>query len=245
MRVLPLEAIKTNIIGAQNVIHSAMENSVKKVVLLSTDKAVYPINAMGMTKALMEKLMVSESRFNNPNKTVVCATRYGNVMGSRGSVIPLFIKQIKEGNFITITNPQMTRFLMTLEDSVDLVQYAFEHGKSGDIFVQKSPASTIECLAIALRNIFNSSIEAKIIGTRHSEKLYETLISSEEMSKAEDLGGFFKISADTRSLNYNKFLAKEVRKLKNLTLIILIIQLGYTNQRSKIFCLNLILLRKK
>ncbi len=201
----PLEAIKTNVLGAQNVIQSSIENNVIKVVLLSTDKAVYPINAMGMSKALMEKLMASESRFNDPQTTIVCATRYGNVMGSRGSVIPLFVDQIKKGKYITITDPEMTRFLMSLDESVNLVLYAFKNGNSGDIFVQKSPASTIQCLADSLTSIFHSSIETRIIGTRHSEKLYETLVSKEEMSKAEDLGNFYKIPADTRNLNYNKF----------------------------------------
>ena len=211
----PIEAIKTNVIGAENVIQSAIENNVKKVVLLSTDKAVYPINAMGMSKAIMEKLMVSESRFSE-TKTIICSTRYGNVMGSRGSVIPLFIEQIKKNKYITITNPKMTRFLMSLDQSVDLVLYAFAEGNSGDIFVQKSPASTVDVLSKALKNIFSSSIESKIIGTRHSEKLYETLVSKEEMVKSEDLGDFYRIPADTRSLNYDKFFIQGSKSVEDV-----------------------------
>ena len=203
----PLEAVKTNIIGSDNVISSAIKNKVKKVTLLSTDKAVYPINAMGMTKALMEKIMLARAR--NQNKgTVLCGTRYGNVMGSRGSVIPLFIKQIKEGKPITVTNPNMTRFLMSLDESIDLVMHSCKHGENGDIFIRKAPASTILDLAYALRVMFNASNPIKIIGVRHGEKLYETLISEEEMSRTKDLGGYYKISPDTRDLNYNIFIDK-------------------------------------
>ena len=199
----PMEAVKTNILGAENVLNAGIAHNVKKIVVLSTDKAVYPINAMGISKAMMEKLMVAKSRSVDEKKTVVCATRYGNVMASRGSVIPLFIKQIKDKKPLTITDPKMTRFLMSLEDSVDLVLYAFSHAKTGDIFVQKAPASTIEDLAIALKELFHADNEIKIIGTRHGEKLYESLINREEMAKAEDLGNYFRIPADNRNLNYD------------------------------------------
>jgi UDP-glucose 4-epimerase len=201
----PMEAVQTNILGAENVMRAAIANSVKRCVLLSTDKAVYPINAMGISKAMMEKLMIAKSRLCDPQKTVLCATRYGNVMASRGSVIPLFLKQIKEKMELTITDPSMTRFLMSLEDSVDLVLYAFEHAKPGDIFVQKSPASTILDLALAMKNLFASAVNIRTIGTRHGEKLFETLVSREEMVRVEDLNGYYRIPADTRDLNYDKF----------------------------------------
>ena len=204
----PMEAVRTNILGAENVLEASYKNNVKKVIVLSTDKAVYPINAMGLSKAMMEKLMVAKSRLLDPDKQVFCATRYGNVMASRGSVIPLFIKQIKEGKPITITDPKMTRFMMSLDESVTLVEFAFENASPGDIFVQKAPASTIEDIALALKEIFNASNEVKIIGTRHGEKLYETLCNREEMAKAEDLGGFFRIPADNRDLNYAKYFAR-------------------------------------
>lgn len=201
----PIEAVKTNILGAENVLNAAIANGVKKVVVLSTDKAVYPINAMGISKAMMEKLMVAKSRTVDEKQTTLCATRYGNVMASRGSVIPLFIQQIKEGKPLTVTDPNMTRFLMSLEDSVDLVLYAFQNAKPGDIFVQKAPASTIKDLAIAVKELFNAQNEVKIIGTRHGEKLYETLVTREEMAKAQDLGRYYRIPADNRDLNYNKY----------------------------------------
>ena len=201
----PVEAVRTNILGCENVIDAAIQEKVKKVIVLSTDKAVYPINAMGMSKALSEKVMIAKSRNLNGTGITLCGTRYGNVMASRGSVIPLFVNQIKNGKPITITDPTMTRFMMTLEDSVDLVLYAYENGQNGDIFVQKSPAATIEVLAKALLEIYNASNPIEIIGTRHGEKLYETLVNREEMAKAEDVGNYFRIPADTRDLNYGKF----------------------------------------
>lgn len=201
----PVEAVRTNVLGCENVLNAAMENKVSRVIVLSTDKAVYPINAMGMSKALSEKVMVAKSRTLIGTDMVFCGTRYGNVMASRGSVIPLFIEQIKKGNPLTITDPNMTRFMMTLDDAVDLVIFAFKNGNPGDIFVQKSPAATIEVLAKALLEVYNSSNPIKIIGTRHGEKLYETLVNREEMIKAEDLGNFYRIPADTRDLNYNGF----------------------------------------
>ncbi len=216
----PMEAVKTNVIGAENLVNAAVKNNVKKVVVLSTDKAVYPINAMGMTKALMEKVMIAKARTVTDNKTLLCATRYGNVMASRGSVIPLFIKQIKSGHDITITDPEMTRFLMSLEESVKLVLYAYENAKSGDIFVQKAPASTVMDLAKALQQIFQAKNKIKIIGSRHGEKKYETLVNREEMVKAEDMGNFFRIPADSRDLNYaNYFDAgnKEVSEQEDYT----------------------------
>ncbi|MEI0557280.1 polysaccharide biosynthesis protein [Brachyspira intermedia] len=202
----PIQAVHTNIIGSSNVIDACIENKVKKLVMLSTDKAVYPINAMGMTKAIMEKLMISKSR-NLPNdgNITLCATRYGNVMASRGSVIPLFIKQCKENKPITVTDPNMTRFLMSLDESVDLVLFAFNNAVNGDIFVQKAPACTIMDLALAIKEIFNPNVEIKIIGTRHGEKTYETLINKEDMIKAIDMGNFYKIPADNRDLNYDKY----------------------------------------
>lgn len=204
----PMEAVMTNVMGAENVLSAAVANNVGKVVVLSTDKAVYPINAMGMTKALMEKLMVAKSRTTDPKQTTLCATRYGNVMASRGSVIPLFVKQIKEGKDITVTDPNMTRFLMSLEESVQLVLYAYDHAKSGDIFVQKAPASTILDLAKALQEIFHATNKIKIIGSRHGEKAYETLVNREEMAKAEDLKDFYRIPADSRDLNYSKYFSQ-------------------------------------
>jgi len=204
----PLEAVKTNILGTENTLNAALANGVKKVIVLSTDKAVYPINAMGMTKALMEKVMVAKSRTISENETVLCGTRYGNVMASRGSVIPLFIEQIKSGKPLTITNPNMTRFMMSLDDAVDLVLYAFKHGNQGDIFVQKAPAATIKTLAEALIDIFEADSKIQIIGTRHGEKIYESLLTSEEKVIAEDLGDYYRVSADTRDLNYSKYFEK-------------------------------------
>lgn len=201
----PLQAVQTNVIGTGNVLDAAIENNVKKVIVLSTDKAAYPINAMGMSKALMEKVAVAKGRNVGENGTIICRTRYGNVMGSRGSVIPLFRKQIKEGNPLTITNPEMTRFMMTLNDAVDLVIYAFENGKQGDLFVQKAPAATIETLAKAVCKMENVEENIKHIGIRHGEKLYEVLVTKEEMLNAEDLGNYFRIAADNRDLNYNKY----------------------------------------
>ncbi|MHB8336524.1 MAG: polysaccharide biosynthesis protein [Ignavibacteriaceae bacterium] len=204
----PMEAVRTNILGAENMLEAAYRNNVKRVVVLSTDKAVYPINVMGLSKAMMEKLMVAKSRLLEPAKQIFCATRYGNVMASRGSVIPLFVKQIKEGKPLTITDPKMTRFMMSLQESVSLVEFAFTYAIPGDIFVQKAPASTIEHLALAIKDIFNASNEIKVIGTRHGEKLYETLCNREEMAKAEDLDNYFRIPADNRDLNYAKYFAE-------------------------------------
>lgn len=201
----PMEAVRTNVLGAENVMRAAIANAVSRCVVLSTDKAVYPINAMGISKAMMEKLMVAKARLCDPSKTVLSATRYGNVMASRGSVIPLFLNQLGEGKPLTITDPSMTRFLMSLGESVDLVLYAFEHARPGDIFVQKAPASTVGDLAEALRQLLKRDNEIKIIGTRHGEKLYESLVSREEMARAEDLGGYYRIPADGRDLNYNKY----------------------------------------
>jgi len=199
----PMEAVKTNIIGCENVLDAAIENGVKKVIVLSSDKAVYPVNAMGMSKALSEKIMVAKSRNLDNNSTILSATRYGNIMASRGSVIPLFIEQIKSGRPITITDPNMTRFMMTINDAIDLVLFAFQNGQQGDIFVQKSPASTIEVLAKALLELYKAENEIKIIGTRHGEKLYETLVNREEMTKANKFEFYYCIPADTRDLNYN------------------------------------------
>ena len=209
----PLEAVKTNVIGAENVMDAAIINGVRRVVLLSTDKAVYPINAMGMSKGLMEKLMLAKSRGLNESETILCATRYGNVMGSRGSVIPLLLSQLKDGKPLTITDPNMTRYLMSLEDSVDLVLYAYEHGKQGDIFVQKSPASTVGDLAKALKEIFSKDNPIQVIGTRHGEKLYETLVSREEMARAIDLDQYYRIPADNRDLNYNIYFSDGEKKI--------------------------------
>ncbi|WP_186424852.1 polysaccharide biosynthesis protein [Cupriavidus metallidurans] len=201
----PMEAVRTNVVGAENVMRAAIANEVSRCVVLSTDKAVYPINAMGISKAMMEKVMVAKSRLCDPGKTVLCATRYGNVMASRGSVIPLFLSQLQKGMPLTLTDPNMTRFLMSLEESVDLVLYAFEHARPGDIFVQKAPASTVGDLAQALKELLRGQSELKVIGTRHGEKLYESLVSREEMARSEDLGGYYRIPADSRDLNYNKY----------------------------------------
>ena len=202
----PIEAVKTNVIGTENVLTASISRGVKKVICLSTDKAVYPINAMGITKALMEKVMVAKSR--NSSNTIIVGTRYGNVMASRGSVIPLFHEQISSGQPITVTNPEMTRFMMTLDNAVELVLYAFNHGNSGDIFVQKSPASTIGQLAEAMIKIYNSNVKINFIGTRHAEKLYETLLAKEEVIVAEDLGDYYRVPADNRDLNYNKYFSE-------------------------------------
>lgn len=209
----PMEAVRTNVIGTENVMNAATANGVKRVVVLSTDKAVYPINAMGITKAMAEKLLVAKSRMQREGETVFCATRYGNVMASRGSVIPLFVSQIKEGKPLTVTDPNMTRFLMSLEDSVDLVIYAYEHGQQGDIFVQKAPASTVADLAQALTELFGGKEKARIIGTRHGEKLYESLISREEMAHAQDMGGYYRIPADNRDLNYAQYFSEGEEKI--------------------------------
>ncbi|MCB0376343.1 MAG: polysaccharide biosynthesis protein, partial [Sinomicrobium sp.] len=212
----PLEAIKTNILGAENVLEAVARNGVKKTILLSTDKAVYPINTMGMSKAVMEKLAISKSRDPRlkDNKSVVCVTRYGNVMASRGSIIPLFIKQIKEGKKLTVTNPKMTRFMMSLEDSVNLVMFAFRNAGPGDIFVQKSPAATVLTLAETLKELFRAGNEISIIGARHGEKMYETLCGKEEMSKAEDLKHYYRIPADMRDLNYTKYIQEDGTELQ-------------------------------
>ena len=204
----PVEAVNTNILGAENVLEAALTHQIKNVVILSTDKAVYPINAMGMTKALMEKVMVARSRLVGDNGTTMCGTRYGNVMASRGSVIPLFVDQIKKNETITITDPEMTRFMMTLENAVDLVLYAFTNGKPGDMFVQKAPAATIGTLAQALKELYNSEVGIRIIGTRHGEKLFETLVNKEEMVKAEDHGEYYRIPADNRDLNYDLYFSE-------------------------------------
>jgi UDP-N-acetylglucosamine 4,6-dehydratase/5-epimerase len=201
----PLEAVRTNVLGTENVLNAAIVNGAKRVVLLSTDKAVYPINAMGISKAMMEKLMVAKSRLVEEKETVLCATRYGNVMASRGSVIPLFVDLIREGKPLTLTDPKMTRFLMSLEDSVDLVMHAFKHAKQGDIFVQKAPASTVGDLAQAMKELFFADNKIQIIGTRHGEKLYESLLSREEMARAEDMGRYYRIPSDDRDLNYAKY----------------------------------------
>lgn len=201
----PMEAVKTNVLGTENVLNAAIASGVKRVVVLSTDKAVYPINAMGISKAMAEKLMVAKSRLIAETGPVICATRYGNVMASRGSVIPLFISQLKNNEPLTVTDPHMTRFLMSLEDSVDLVLHAFEHAEQGDIFVQKAPASTVADLAQALKELFDRCNPVKVIGTRHGEKLYESLISREEMAKAQDMGRYYRIPADNRDLNYKKY----------------------------------------
>lgn len=212
----PMEAVRTNVLGTENVLNAALANGVKKVITLSTDKAVYPINAMGISKAMMEKLMVAKARMTSEKKTVFSGTRYGNVMASRGSVIPLFIKQIREGKPLTITDPNMTRFLMSLDDAVDLVIYAFSNARQGDIFVQKAPASTIMDLAIAVKELFNASNEIKIIGTRHGEKLYETLLTREELAKAEDMEGYYRIVPDDRDLNYGKYFTEGEEQISHL-----------------------------
>ncbi len=212
----PMEAVRTNVLGAENVMRAAIANEVKRCVLLSTDKAVYPINAMGISKAMMEKLMVAKSRLCDPGKTVLSATRYGNVMASRGSVIPLFLQQLQQGKPLTITDPNMTRFLMSLEESVDLVLYAFEHAQPGDIFVQKAPASTVGDLAQAMKELLANASEMKIIGTRHGEKLYESLVSREEMARADDLGDYYRIPADSRDLNYDKYFVEGETKISEI-----------------------------
>ena len=201
----PIQAVKTNILGTENVLEAAINHNVKKVIVLSTDKAAYPINAMGMSKAMMEKVAVAKGRDLRPDQTIICRTRYGNVMASRGSVIPLFCEQIAEGKPLTITNPDMTRFMMTLEDAVDLVIYAFEHGEQGDLFVQKAPAATIDTLAKAVKELKHSDVPINCIGTRHGEKLYEVLVTKEEMVNAVDMGDYFRIPADNRNLNYQKY----------------------------------------
>ena len=210
----PMEAVKTNVIGTENVLEAAIQNQIQRVVCLSTDKAVYPINAMGISKAMMEKVMVAKSRNVDPEKTVICGTRYGNVMASRGSVIPLFVDQIRAGKPLTITDPNMTRFMMTLADAVDLVLYAFEHGDNGDLFVQKAPAATIETLALSLTDILGKPEHPiNVIGTRHGEKLFEALLSREEMACAEDRGGYYRVPPDLRDLNYGKFVEQGEEKI--------------------------------
>jgi UDP-N-acetylglucosamine 4,6-dehydratase/5-epimerase len=201
----PMEAMRTNVLGAENVMRAAIAQGVSRCVMLSTDKAVYPINAMGMSKALMEKVMVAKARLCDPSRTVLCATRYGNVMASRGSVIPLFLKQLSDGGPLTVTDPDMTRFLMSLNESVDLVLYAFAHAQPGDIFVQKAPSSTVGDLATALARLVGKAPDLKVIGTRHGEKLYETLVSREEMARAQDLDNYFRVPADSRDLNYDRY----------------------------------------
>ena len=210
----PMQAVQTNIYGTENVLDSAIAHGVKNVVVLSTDKACYPINAMGISKAMMEKVAVAKARqLGKDAKTTICCTRYGNVMASRGSVIPLWADQIRAGNVITVTDPNMTRFMMTLDDAVDLVLYAFEHGTGGDLFVQKAPAATLDVLAQALKELYRSDVPVRVIGTRHGEKLYETLVSREEMAKAEDMGEYFRIPCDTRDLNYDKFFVEGQEKV--------------------------------
>lgn len=213
----PMEAVKTNVLGTENVLEAAIANEVKRVVCLSTDKAVYPINAMGISKAMMEKVIVAKSRNVDKTKTVICGTRYGNVMASRGSVIPLFVDLIKDGKPLTITDPNMTRFMMTLDDAVDLVLYAFEHGNNGDIFVQKAPAATIETLAIALKDLLKlPEHPVNIIGTRHGEKLYEALLSREEMVAAEDMGSYYRVPPDLRDLNYGKYVEQGDQRISQV-----------------------------
>ncbi|MEI8198951.1 MAG: nucleoside-diphosphate sugar epimerase/dehydratase [Eubacteriales bacterium] len=209
----PLEAVKTNVLGTDNVLTAAIENHVKKVICLSTDKAAYPINAMGISKAMMEKIFVAKSKTVDPNHTLICGTRYGNVMASRGSVIPLFVDQIKNGEPLTVTDPNMTRFLMSLDEAVELVIFAFQNAQAGDIMVQKSPSSTIRDLAQAVKELFHAENEIKIIGTRHGEKLYETLLTKEEYMHAVDMGGFFRVPADKRDLNYDKYFVEGDEKL--------------------------------
>ena len=212
----PIEAVKTNVLGTENVLEAAIQNEVKRVVCLSTDKAVYPINAMGISKAMMEKVMVAKSRNVDPDKTIICGTRYGNVMASRGSVIPLFVDQIHTGKALSITDPNMTRFMMSLSDAVDLVLYAFEHGSNGDMFVQKAPAATVETLAKALTDLMSKSDHPiNVIGTRHGEKLFEALLSREEMACAEDLGDYYRVPPDLRDLNYGKFVELGEEKITN------------------------------
>ncbi|MFC1590937.1 polysaccharide biosynthesis protein [Thermodesulfobacteriota bacterium] len=243
----PLEAVRTNTIGADNVMSAALDCGVKNLIVLSTDKAVYPINAMGMSKALMEKMMVAKARAFGSSSTIFCGTRYGNVMGSRGSVIPFFISQILSGEAITITDPHMTRFMMSMDDALDLVAYAFQHGVPGDIFVQKAPAATIETLAHALKRLFNARTEIKIIGTRHGEKLYETLVTREEMAKAENLDRYYRIPSDVRDLNYSCYFTEgetrisdqedynshNTEQLDEDGLVELLLQLDFVNEALK------------
>lgn len=213
----PVEAVKTNVLGTENVLDSAIEHGVKNVVVLSTDKACYPINAMGISKAMMEKVAIAKARqLGCDAKTTICCTRYGNVMASRGSVIPLWVNQMHEDKVITITDPEMTRFMMTLDDAVDLVIYAFQNGHNGDLFVQKAPACTLSVLADALKQLYSKSTEVKVIGTRHGEKLYETLVSREEMAKSEDMGNYFRIPCDTRDLNYDKYFVEGQEKVSKI-----------------------------
>ena len=221
----PMEAVYTNIIGTENVLDSAVAHGVKKVVCLSTDKAAYPINAMGISKAMMEKVVVAKARAVDDSKTTICCTRYGNVMASRGSVIPLFVQQIKDGQPLTITNPDMTRFLMSLDEAVELVVFAFTNGNPGDLFVQKSPASTVGDLALAVKKLFNSDVEIKYIGSRHGEKLYETLLTSEEARNAQDLGGYFKVAADNRDLNYDVYFSEGDARVESFD--------GYTSHNTQ------------
>lgn len=209
----PAEAVRTNVLGCENVLNAAQKHSVKRVVTLSTDKAVYPVNAMGMSKALSEKIMIAQSRNLNGSSMIFCGTRYGNVLASRGSVVPLFVHQIKNNQPLTVTDPNMTRFLMTLEEAVELVLFAFQNGLNGDLFVKKSPATTIGVLAQAIQELYNSNVPVRIIGTRHAEKLYETLVNREDMAKAIDVGEFFRVPADTRDLNYNKFFTEGEAKV--------------------------------
>ncbi len=212
----PIQAVKTNILGTENVLEAAINHNVKKVIVLSTDKAAYPINAMGMSKAMMEKVAVAKGRDLRTNQTIICRTRYGNVMASRGSVIPLFCEQIEQGKPLTITNPDMTRFMMTLEDAVDLVIYAFENGKQGDLFVQKAPAATIDTLAKAVKELKHSDLPINCIGTRHGEKLFEVLVTKEEMVNAEDMGNYYRIPADNRNLNYQKYVDQGNADIENI-----------------------------
>lgn len=212
----PIQAVKTNVIGTDNVLEAAINHNVKKVIVLSTDKAAYPINAMGMSKAMMEKVAIAKGRNLRKDQTVICRTRYGNVMASRGSVIPLFCEQIKNNQPLTITNPEMTRFMMTLEDAVDLVIYAFEHGEQGDLFVQKAPAATIDTLAKAIKELKNSDVDINCIGTRHGEKLYEVLVTKEEMVNAIDMGSYYRIPSDNRNLNYQKYTNEGNADLENV-----------------------------
>jgi UDP-glucose 4-epimerase len=211
----PLEAVKTNVLGTDNVLTGAIDMGVKKVICLSTDKAAYPINAMGISKAMMEKVFVAKAKTVDPERTLICGTRYGNVMASRGSVIPLFIEQIKNGQPLTVTDPNMTRFLMSLEEAVELVVFAFQNAEAGDIMVEKSPASTVGDLAQAIKEIFNVDNEIKVIGTRHGEKLYETLLTKEEHVVAKDMGGFYRVPADKRDLNYDKYFVEGDKKLSS------------------------------
>jgi UDP-N-acetylglucosamine 4,6-dehydratase len=212
----PLEAIRTNTLGAENVLNAAVGAGVERLIVLSTDKAVYPINAMGLSKALMEKLMVAKARFTRPGGTILCGTRYGNVMASRGSVIPLFIRQLKAGEPLTVTDPKMTRFMMSIDDAVDLVLFAYENGRPGDMFVRKAPAATIETLALALKSVFGAPNEVRVIGTRHGEKLYETLLTREERARAEDLGEYFRVPTDSRDLNYNAYFTQGEEAISQL-----------------------------